>query len=275
MPRRRLAVPRRRLAAPRARGAQAAAVLAALLGLAAPAAAQVPGAPQRPALGSTTAAPAAPVAPPAPATAPPAPATAPPAPATAPPAPATAPPAPATAPPAPATAPPAPPGGAPMSIPPGYYLLPPLPPWANPRTIQYEEGDPIPRGYALKTRTDRALVGAGLLTFGISYALSFTVAGVATLAEEDFDEFGPLFIPFVGPMIGTVSLDAEGAGMFWLTVDAVAQVGGLLLVAAGLAHEEVYLERQFTVSSRSPEHAASPWPAISIGASSAELRWRF
>ncbi|WP_129578123.1 MULTISPECIES: hypothetical protein [Sorangium] len=252
-------MPRRRLAAPRARGAQAAAVLAALLGLAAPAAAQVPGAPQRPALGSTTAAPAAPGAPPAPATAPPA----------------HAPPAPATAPPAHASAPPAPPGGAQMPIPPGYYLLPPLPPWANPRTIQYEEGDPIPRGYALKTRADRALVGAGLLTFGISYALSFTVAGVATLAEEDFDEFGPLFIPFVGPMIGTVSLDAEGAGMFWLTVDAVAQVGGLLLFAAGLAHEEVYLERQFTASSRNPEHAASPWPAISIGASSAELRWRF
>ncbi|WP_148314118.1 hypothetical protein [Sorangium cellulosum] len=174
-------------------------------------------------------------------------------------------------------APPAPPDGAPMPVPPGYYLLPPppLPPWANPRTIQYEEGDPIPRGYALKTRADRALVGAGLLTFGISYALSFTVAGVAILAEEDFDEFGPLFIPFVGPMIGTSTLDAEGAGIFWLTAGAVAQVGGLLLFAAGLANEEVYLERQFKVSPRDPEHAASPWPAISIGASSAELRWRF
>ncbi|WP_437950333.1 hypothetical protein WME98_05575 [Sorangium sp. So ce296] len=228
-------MPRRRLAAQRARGAQAAAVLAALLGLAAPAAAQVPGAPQRPALGGTTAAPAAP------------------------------------------SAPPAPPDGAPMPVPPGYYLLPPppLPPWANPRTIQYEEGDPIPRGYALKTRSDRALVGAGLLTFGIPYALSVTVAGVAILAEEDFDEFGPLFIPFVGPMISTVTMNAEGAGVFWLTVDAVAQVSGLLLVVAGLANEEVYLERQFKVSPRDPEHAASPWPAISIGASSAELRWRF
>ncbi|WP_437332480.1 hypothetical protein [Sorangium sp. So ce394] len=246
-------MPRRRLAAPRARGAQAAAVLAALLGLAAPAAAQVPGAPQRPALGGTTAAPGAPAAP------------------------ASAPPAPASAPPAPASAPPAPPDGALMPVPPGYYLLPPppLPPWANPRTIQYEEGDPIPRGYALKTRSDRALAGAGLLTFGIPYALSVTVAGVAILAEEDFDEFGPLFIPFVGPMISTVTMDAEGAGVFWLTVDAVAQVSGLLLYVAGLANEEVYLERQFKVSPRDPEHAASPWPAISIGASSAELRWRF
>ncbi|WP_437934719.1 hypothetical protein [Sorangium sp. So ce341] len=247
-------MPRRRLAAPRARGAQPAAVLAALLGLAAPAAAQVPGAPQRPALGGTTAAP----------------------PASAPPAPASAPPAPASAPPAPASAPPAPPNGALMPVPPGYYLPPPpLPPWANPRTIQYEEGDPIPRGYALKTRADRALVGAGLLTFGIPYALSVTIAGVATVAEEDFDEFGPLFIPFVGPMISTMTMNAEGAGIFWLTVDAVAQVGGLLMFAAGLANEEVYLERQFKVSPRDPEHAASPWPAISIGASSAELRWRF
>ncbi|WP_437721253.1 hypothetical protein [Sorangium sp. So ce861] len=256
-------MPPRRLAAPRPRGAQAAAVLAALLGLAAPAAAQVPGAPPRPALGGTTAAPAAPGAPPAPASAPPAPASAPPAP--------------ASAPPAPASAPPAPPDGALMPVPPGYYLLPPppLPPWANPRTIQYEEGDPIPRGYALRTRSNRALAGAGLLTFGIPYALSVTVAGVATLAEEDFDEFGPLFIPFVGPMISTMTMNAEGAGVFWLTVDAVAQVSGLLLYVAGLADEEVYLERQFKVSPRDPERAASPWPAISIGASSAELRWRF
>ncbi|WP_437807719.1 hypothetical protein [Sorangium sp. So ce1078] len=254
-------VSRRRLAAPPARGAQAAAALAALLGLAAPAAAQAPPAPPGPALGNTTSSPAAPSAPPAPAAAPPAPAAAPPAP--------------AAAPPAPAAAPPAPAGGALMPAPQGYYLLPPpLPPWANPRTIQYEEGDPIPRGYALQTRPDRALIGAGLLTFGVPYALSFTIAGIATFGE-DFDEFGPLFIPFAGPLIAAETMDAEGMGVFWLTMDAVAQVGGLLLYAAGLAHEDVYLERQFKVSPRDSEHAASRWPAISIGASSAELRWRF
>ncbi|WP_437574226.1 hypothetical protein [Sorangium sp. So ce887] len=255
-------MPRRRLAAPRARCAQAAALLAALLGMAAPAAAQVPAAPPGPALGSTSASPAVQGAPPAPAGAPPASAGAPPAS--------------AGAPPASAGAPPAPAGGALVPVPQGYYLPPPsLPPWANPRTIQYEEGDPIPRGYALRTRPDRTLVGAGLLTFGIPYAISFTVAGIATLAEEDFDEFGPLFIPFVGPMIGTATMDVEGAGLFWLTMDSVLQVSGLLLYAAGFAHEEVYLERQFSVSPRGNEHAASLWPAISIGPSSAELRWRF
>ncbi|WP_437596442.1 hypothetical protein WMF28_28115 [Sorangium sp. So ce590] len=234
-------VPRRRLAAPRARRAQAAALLAALLGLAATAAAQEPAAPPEPALGSTSASPAAP-----------------------------------SAPPAPAGAPPAPAGGALVPVPQGYYLPPPsLPPWANPRTIQYEEGDPIPRGYALRTRPDRTLLGAGLLTFGVPYAISFTVAGIATLADEDFDEFGPLFIPFVGPMIGTATMDVEGAGLFWLAMDSVLQVSGLLLYAASFAHEEVYLERQFSVSPRGPEHAASRWPAISIGPSSAELRWRF
>ncbi|XXX73432.1 hypothetical protein WMF30_37905 [Sorangium sp. So ce134] len=269
-------MPCRRRAAPRAPGAQAAAVLAALLGLTAPAAAQVPGAPQRPALGNATpgpVAPGAPAAPAAPASAPAAPA----APASAPAAPAGAPAAPASAPAAPASAPAAPPDGALMLVPPGYYLqLPSLPPWANPRTIQYEEGDPIPRGYALKARPDRALAGAGLLTFGIPYALSLTVASIAILAEEDFDEVGPLFIPFVGPMVGTATMDdVDGAGVFWLTMDAVAQVGGLLLYAASFAHEEVYLERQFTVSPSNPEHAASRWPAVSIGASSAELRWRF
>ncbi|WP_438014499.1 hypothetical protein WMF18_26830 [Sorangium sp. So ce315] len=258
-------MPRRRLAAPRARGAPAVAALAVLLGIAAPAAAQAPAA-QAP-TARPTAAPGDPAAPAAPAGAPAAPSGATPAPS---------PSAPPPSPPPP-EAPPAPPGSAPMPAPQGYYLMPiSLPPWANPRTIEYEEGDPIPRGYALKTRADRSLVTAGLVTFGVSYALSFAAAGTATLAEEDFDEFGPLFIPFVGPMIAATTLDAEGAGLFMLTLDAVTQVGGLLLIAAGLAHEEVYLERQFPVRSHgAEENAASRWPTVSIGASSAELRWRF
>ncbi|MDC0677847.1 hypothetical protein [Sorangium atrum] len=253
-------VPHRRIAAPRARGTRAAAVLAALLGLAAPAAAQAQGAP-KPARGDAAR-------PGAPGTAP--------ATAGAPIAPAPVPIAPVPAPIAPAPVPIAPAGGALLPIAQGYYLpTPPLPPWANPRTIEYEEGDPIPRGYALRTRADRKLVTAGLLTFGIPYALTFTVAGIASLDNDDFGEFGPLFIPFAGPMLAAGTLEAEGAGIFWLTMDAVTQVGGLLLYAAGLANEDVYLERQFTVSSRDPGPAVTRWPAVSIGASSAGLRWRF
>ncbi|WP_437827465.1 hypothetical protein [Sorangium sp. So ce1153] len=172
-----------------------------------------------------------------------------------------------------------PPGGAQMPFPHGYYLPPPLPPWANPRTIEYVEGDPVPRGYGFKTRADRTLVGAGLVTFGVPYALSFTVASIATLGDEDFDQFGPLFIPFVGPMLAATTLEgAEGSALFWLTMDAVAQVGGLLLYVAGFAHEEVYLQRQFPVGARSArdaEAASLRAPTLSIGASSAELRWRF
>lgn len=266
-------VPRRRLTALPAHGAPAVAALAALLGIAAPAAAQAPAAQTpaarpRPAPSNPAAPPGAPAAPSAAPAAPPGETPALPEPSPSPP----------ESPVAPPGASPAPPGGAPMLVPQGYYLMPPsLPPWANPRTIEYQEGDPIPRGYALKTRADRTLAGAGLVTFGVSYALSFTVAGIATLAEEDFDEFGPLFIPFVGPMIATTTLDdVEGAGLFWLTMDSVTQIGGLLLYVAGLAHEEVYLQRQFKVPPRGTEDgAASRWPTVSIGASSAELRWRF
>jgi hypothetical protein len=210
----------RRVATPAAR---AVTVLAALLGLSAPAAAQAPAAPM----------PAAPT-PAAPTPAAPTPA------------------APAPAAPTPditaaPTAPIAPPGGAVMPIPQGYYRPPPsLPPWANPWRIAYEPGDPIPRGYALETRADRSLVGAGIATFSVPYAISFTIAGVATLVDDgdDGEEFAPLFIPFVGPMIALSTLEAEDSGVFWLTVNAVAQMGGLLLFAAGLANEDVYLERQ-------------------------------
>ncbi|WP_437500349.1 hypothetical protein [Sorangium sp. So ce1099] len=277
-------MPPRRAAASRARRATAVASIAVLLGMAAPAAAQAPAARPKAASGNQVAPPA-PGASPKPASAAPAPpgasATPPGASATPPGASATPPGDSATSPgvsEAPPDASLAPPGGARTPFPHGYYLPPPLPPWANPRTIEYVEGDPIPRGYALKTRADRTLVGAGLVTFGVPYALSFTVASIATLGDEDFDQFGPLFIPFVGPMLAATTLEgAEGAAMFWLTMDAVAQVGGLLLYVAGFAHEEVYLQRQFPVGARGArnEDASLRGPTLSIGASSAELRWRF
>ncbi|WP_159397599.1 hypothetical protein [Sorangium cellulosum] len=236
-PRRPTARRDRRARAAVALATQAAAAIAALLGLAAPAAAQAPGqgAPPGPAIEGPAGAPAAP------------------------------------------GAFQAPPRAQLLPPPPGYFPPPPpaLPPWANPRTIVYEEGDPIPRGYALKTRADRALVGAGLVTFSIGYAVSFTVAGIAGLAEDTGGEFAPLFLPFVGPTIATSTLDAEGAGTFWLTVDMAVQVGGLILIAAGLAHEDVYLERQFDTGPSGVTHAASRWPEVSIGASSAALQWRF
>ncbi|WP_437752690.1 hypothetical protein [Sorangium sp. So ce1389] len=286
-------MPPRRAGASRARRAPAIASIAVLLGMAAPAAAQAPAVRPKAASGNQVAPPAAPGPSPQPASASPAPPGASPAPPGASPAPPGASPAPpgAGASPAPpggdsATSPGvsqtppdaslAPPGGAQMPVPHGYYLPPPLPPWANPRTIEYVEGDPVPRGYGFKTRADRTLVGAGLVTFGVPYALSFTVASIATLGDEDFDEFGPLFIPFVGPMIAATTLEgAEGAAMFWLTMDAVAQVGGLLLYVAGFAHEEVYLQRQFAVGARGAEATSLRAPTLSIGASSAELRWRF
>lgn len=149
---------------------------------------------------------------------------------------------------APTATPGAPPGGVIVPFPQGYHQPPPsLPPWANPRTIKYEEGDPIPHGYALKTRADRTLVGTGLATFGLPYALSITVASIAMFDDDAGAEFAPLFIPFFGPTIALATLDAEDSGIFWLTVSAAAQVGGLLLFAAGLANEEVYLERQVQV----------------------------
>ncbi|MGK3960534.1 hypothetical protein WMF38_46695 [Sorangium sp. So ce118] len=294
-------MPPRRAAASHTRRAPAVASIAVsiavLLGMAAPAAAQAPAARPKAASGNQVAPPAAPGAASKPASAAPAPpgvsqtppgaapaspgaSATPPGDAATPPGASATPPGDAAAPPGDAAAPPGvsqtPPGGAQMPFPHGYYLPPPLPPWANPRTIEYVEGDPIPRGYALTSRADRTLVGAGLVTFGVPYALSFTVASIATLGDEDFDQFGPLFIPFVGPMIAATTLEGtEGAAMFWLTMDAVAQVGGLLLYVAGFAHEEVYLQRQFPVGARGAEAASLRAPTLSIGASSAELRWRF
>jgi hypothetical protein len=224
------------------RAAAAQALAAAVLGLAAPAAAQAPASP--------------PFAPAQPA-----------------------PLAPAQAPPAGYGAAPAPPQGDAHASALQRYAMPeqpPLPLWANPRTIEYEDGDPILDGYTLRTRPDRALLTAGLVTFGSAYAVSLLSSSVAiSSGDRDSDGFGLLVIPFAGPVITMSTSDAEGGGLFMLAVDEALQIGGLLVFAAGFANETPYLLRQNTGRDRGPSQLASIRPEVSLGLSSAAVRWRF
>jgi hypothetical protein len=173
--------------------------------------------------------------------------------------------------PVPASALGAPPFGAPG------YLGPPLalPIWANPTTIEYEEGDPILPGYQLVTRPHRALFAAGLSTFLASYGLTFVISSIALTSDDANEDFGPLLIPIFGPIITMSVADTAGAGTFWLAVDSAVQTGGLLLLAASLAHEEMYLRRQISRGGHGAAQAASLAPEVSVGPASATFRWRF
>jgi hypothetical protein len=140
------------------------------------------------------------------------------------------------------------PGGYPPGYPPppGYYPPPgySIPPAAliGPRTLDYEDGEPVPPGYHVDTRIRKGLLIGGAVTFGALYLIS---AATASAAQDtgDGDEFAPLYIPAVGPFVTIGTTNSQGAGTFLLIVDGVAQSGGLLMAILGLALPETLLVR--------------------------------
>lgn len=184
------------------------------------------------------------------------------------------------APPGYASAPPAPPHwpeAAPGAAPPGGYMMPQLPPWANPKTIEYEEGDPIPPGYQFETRADKALAIGGLTTFGTAYAISLVIGSAVLMSDDDDEGYAALLVPIAGPYIAINTLDAEGAGVFWLMVNGVMQTAGVAMLAAGLAAEDVYLKRQDVAAAGAKPSwtSAALRPTVMVGPGAATLRWRF
>src|SRR5262249_22310473 len=127
--------------------------------------------------------------------------------------------------------------------PPPYYYYPPgtvLPP----ATMPYEEGEPIPQGYSVKSRANRSLVIAGAITFGAPYIVSALVAATVISADSSSgSDLAPLLIPCVGPFVTIATARAEGAGTFWLVLDGVAQTGGVVMFIAGMVAQEKYLQR--------------------------------
>jgi hypothetical protein len=137
-----------------------------------------------------------------------------------------------------------------------------------PRTLPYDEGQPVPPGYHVEERSRRGLVIAGTVTFGSAYLISILGASSAVSSDENSaDDFAPLFIPVAGPFItlGTAD-DADGAAPIFI-LDGIAQVGGLALLIAGLAAQESILVRN-------PGVATGVVPEVSLGPRSTAT-WRY
>ena len=64
--------------------------------------------------------------------------------------------------------------------------------------------------------------------------LSSLIAGGVGVANNG-KGFAPLFVPVVGPFIAVGSTASTGAGTVWLVLDGLAQTGGVVLFAYGLA----------------------------------------
>jgi hypothetical protein len=122
-------------------------------------------------------------------------------------------------------------------------------PMLGPKTMDYEDGDPVPPGYHVDTRIRKGLVIGGAVTFGTVYLLTALTAAAVQSTDDAFggsstsDDVTPLYIPVAGPFIGMATMDAEGAGVFALAVVGVVQAGGLAMFIAGLAAPKTELVR--------------------------------
>lgn len=182
----------------------------------------------------------------------------------------------ASAQPAPALAPSAPPPlsqSAPGFAPPAASTPPilRLPPWyiAPPR-LAYDDGEPIPAGYTLKTRAHRPLIVAGAVTFGSAYLVSALAGATAAgNAESDGASFTPLLVPCLGPFIAAATVKTDDVGQFWLVLDGATQSAGAAMLVAGLLLDQKYLERA------PAGEGASLRPSIAIGAGTTRFTWHF
>jgi hypothetical protein len=159
-------------------------------------------------------------------------------------------------------------------------MRPPLP---LPLPVLYDDGDPIPPGYTVQRRSDRARLVVGSILFVIPYVLSALVAGTAvnatsapTATNPDTPtgtQFAPLFIPCVGPFvtIGTTHTSDERMTVVYV-LDGLLQTGGVVIFVSGLAFGEKFLQR----TSQSPPKPTEPLhPEVLVGLGSTSLKWRF
>jgi hypothetical protein len=135
------------------------------------------------------------------------------------------------------------PGAAPAAPPP--YGVPQ--PWADPRqgqmvlppTLEYGEGELVPPGYHVETRSNLALIITGLSLFGTGYVIGVSMSGID-------DELNPLAIPLAGPFIAIGTTKAEAGGKFALLSMGASQGLGVAMTVVGLAMQTPILVRDTT-----------------------------
>jgi hypothetical protein len=148
-----------------------------------------------------------------------------------------------------------------------------------PATLPFRENQAVPDGYHVTTRANRGLVIAGASLWGGAYTLSvvgaLSVLSSGGLYASNTGQFGPLFIPVLGPFIalGTApdaSLgddDSRAVGALMI-LDGLSQVAGATMFIGGLLAEKKILLRNDLASSKAI-------PEIFIGPRSAALRFHF
>jgi hypothetical protein len=176
--------------------------------------------------------------------------------------------------PAPGAAPISPPPPAPGGMPPGYGYGVPGQGYGQvmgPKELDYEEGDPVPAGYHLKSKRSKGMIAGGAATFGALWLFSVVAAPIAnatrslgdvlsctsgggTISTQNGvsstnncnntqDNYDPLYIPVAGPFITMGTAHAKGAGIALLAIDGVGQAAGLALLILGIVKTNEKLVR--------------------------------
>jgi hypothetical protein len=161
-------------------------------------------------------------------------------------------------PPAPGQYPPPYYGPPPYYPPPQYYGPPPgsQAPKKRPKTLAYREGEAPPPGYREEERASRGLTIGGSVTFGVMYFFPL----YAAIASNFEDDTGWLAVPILGPVIYARQNDCDddadvcldGVADFFLTVDALGQLAGAIMLGAGLASRQKIWVREDASLSISP-----------------------
>jgi hypothetical protein len=122
--------------------------------------------------------------------------------------------------------------------------------------LPYEDGDPIPPGYKLRSQSRRGLVIAGAIVTGVPWVISTTAA----VGNNFDDKTGYLLIPGIGPWLtllagggkdGTCAVgsdycyrsDRSGVRAA-LTLDGLVQTAGATMFVLGLAFPRKRLIRE-------------------------------
>ena len=114
----------------------------------------------------------------------------------------------------------------------------------RPAELPYNEGSPIPRGYALQEYHPRGLIIAGAVTLGVLYTISLVVA-----TGNDDTGNGWLAVPVVGPFGWLATHKSSNCGNAsypctsssdsndnaTMILDGLGQVAGAAMLVAGLA----------------------------------------
>jgi hypothetical protein len=123
----------------------------------------------------------------------------------------------------------------------------------------WEEGEPIPRGYHTRVRPNARLVAAGASILGSLYVLSAIAGtdGTDTCRTRGCHDTSLLFIPLAGPFarmaIGKNNLTSE----VLLGLDGVGQLAAAAMLFAGVTSTTLVLKRD--LASSAPTMTVEPY----------------